>query len=135
MRRGLYTCSLRFGRSQGNRARHAVSKHPSKLDQLRRYALSLPEVTEQPHFDYSSFRVRGKIFVSVPPGGQHLNVFVDEEQRELALAVHAAFVEKLWWGGKVVGLRVELAHADGKAVNELVRQAWARKAPKRLARQ
>ena len=135
MRRGLYTCSLRFGRSQGNRARHAVSKHPSKLDQLRRYALSLPEVTEQPHFDYSSFRVRGKIFVSVPPGGQHLNVFVDEEQRELALAVHAAFVEKLWWGGKVVGLRVELASADGKVVNELVRQAWARKAPKRLARQ
>jgi len=134
LRRGLYTCSLRFGRSQGNRARHAVSKHPSKLDQLRRYALSLPEVTEQPHFDYSSFRVRGKIFVTVPPGGQHLNVFVDEEQRELALAVHAAFVEKLWWGGKVVGLRVELAHADGKAVNELVRQAWARKAPKRLAR-
>ena len=135
MRRGLYTCSLRFGRSQGNRARHAVSKHPSKLDQLRRYALSLPEVTEQPHFDYSSFRVRGKIFVTVPPGGQHLNVFVDEEQRELALAVHAAFVEKLWWGGKVVGLRVELASADGKVVNELVRQAWARKAPKRLARQ
>jgi len=135
LRRGLYTCSLRFGRSQGNRARHAVSKHPSKLDQLRRYALSLPEVTEQPHFDYSSFRVRGKIFVSVPPGGQHLNVFVDEEQRELALAVHAAFVEKLWWGGKVVGLRVELASADGKVVNELVRQAWARKAPKRLARQ
>lgn len=135
MRRDLYTCSLRFGRSQGNRARHAVSKHPSKLDQLRRYALSLPEVTEQPHFDYSSFRVRGKIFVSVPPGGQHLNVFVDEEQRELALAVHAAFVEKLWWGGKVVGLRVELASADGKVVNELVRQAWARKAPKRLARQ
>jgi len=107
LRRGLYTCSLRFGRSQGNRARHAVSKHPSKLDQLRRYALSLPEVTEQPHFDYSSFRVRGKIFVTVPPGGQHLNVFVDEEQRELALAVHAAFVEKLWWGGKVVGLRNE----------------------------
>ena len=112
-----------------------MSKQPSKLDQVRRYALSLPEVTEQPHFDYSSFRVRGKIFVTVSPGGQHLNVFVDEEQRELALAVHAAFVEKLWWGGKVVGLRVELASADGKVVNELVRQAWARKAPKRLARQ
>ena len=110
-----------------------MSKQPSKLDQVRRYALSLPEVTEQPHFDYSSFRVRGKIFVTVPPDAQHLNVFVDEEQRELALAVHAAFVEKLWWGGKVVGLRVELANADGKAVNELVRQAWARKAPKRLA--
>ncbi len=106
---------------------------PSNLDQVRRYALSLPEVTEQPHFNYGSFRVRGKIFVTVPPDGQHLHVFVGEEQRELALAVHATFVEKLWWGGKVVGLRVDLAKADGKVVKELMHQAWTRKAPKKLA--
>jgi len=111
-----------------------MSNPPSSLDQVRRHALSLPEVTEQPHFDYTSFRVRGKIFVTVPPDGQHMHVFVDEEQRELALAVHATCVEKLWWGGKVAGLRVNLAKADGAVVNELVRQAWARKAPKSLAR-
>jgi hypothetical protein len=106
---------------------------PSNLDQVRRHALSLPEVTEQPHFKYTSFRVRGKIFVTAPPEGQHLHVFVDEEQRELALAVHGRYLEKLWWGSKVVGLRVDLAKADGKAVKELVRQAWARKAPKSLS--
>jgi len=106
----------------------------SNLDQVRRYALSLPEVTEQPHFNYVSFRVRGKIFVTVPPDGQHVHVFVGEEQRELALAVHAACLEKLWWGGKVVGLRVDLGKAGGKVVQELMRQAWARKAPKSLAR-
>ena len=106
----------------------------SNLGQIRRYALSLAEVTEQPHFDYVSFRVRGKIFLTVPPDGKHLHVFVAEEQRELALAVHAACVEKLWWGGKVVGLRVDLAKAEGKAVKELIDQAWARKAPKSLAR-
>jgi len=106
----------------------------SNLDQIRRYALSLAEVTEQPHFDYVSFRIRGKIFLTVPPDGKHLHVFVAEEQRELALAVHAACVEKLWWGGKVVGLRVDLAKAEGKAVKELIDQAWARKAPKSLAR-
>jgi hypothetical protein len=106
----------------------------SNLDKMRRYALALPEVTEQPHFGYASFRVRGKIFATVPPDGQHLHVFVGEEQRELALAVHAAYVEKLWWGGKVVGLRVNLANAEMKVVDELVRRAWARKAPKNLAR-
>ena len=111
-----------------------MSNPPPNLEQVRRYALSLPEVTEQPHFDYASFRVRGKIFVTVPPDGRHLHVFVGEEQRELALAVHATCLEKLWWGGKVVGLRVDLAKADGKAVKELMRQAWARKAPKSLAR-
>jgi hypothetical protein len=105
----------------------------SKLDLVRRHALSLPEVTEQPHFDYSSFRVRGKIFVTVPPDGQHLHVFLDEERRQLALALHPAFVEKLWWGGKVVGVRVSLADADLAVVNELVGQAWARKAPKKVA--
>jgi hypothetical protein len=107
---------------------------PSNLDRVRHHALSLPETVEQPHFDYTSFRVRGKIFATAPPDGQHLHVFVGEEQRELALAVHSAFVEKLWWGGKVAGLRVDLARADGKVVNELVRQAWARKAPKSLSR-
>lgn len=109
-----------------------MKKLPSKLDRVRRHALALPEATEQPHFDYASFRVGGKIFVTVPPDGQHLHIFVDEQQRELALAVHGAFVEKLWWGGKVVGLRVSLADADADVVDELVRQAWARKAPKRL---
>jgi hypothetical protein len=107
---------------------------PSNLDRVRRHALSLPEVTEQPHFNYTSFRVRGKIFVTVPPDGQHLHVFIADEQREFALALHSTYVEKLWWGGKVVGLRVDLAKADGKIVDELVRQAWARKAPKSLTR-
>jgi hypothetical protein len=107
---------------------------PSNLDRVRRHALSLLEVTEQPHFAYTSFRVHGKIFATAPPDGQHLHVFVDEEQRELALAVHSTCVEKLWWGGKVAGLRVDLAKADGRVVDELVNQAWARKAPKRLTR-
>ena len=107
---------------------------PSNLDRVRSHALSLPETTEQPHFKYTSFRVRGKIFATAPTDGQHLHVFVDEEQREVALAVHSAFVEKLWWGSKVAGLRVDLARADGKVVDDLVRQAWACKAPKSLSR-
>jgi hypothetical protein len=104
----------------------------SKLGAVRRHALSLPDVTEQPHFDHSSFRVRGKIFLTVPPDGQHLHVFIDEEQRKQALALHGAFVEKLWWGGKVVGLRINLTEADSAVVDQLVRQAWARRAPKTL---
>jgi hypothetical protein len=103
-----------------------------KIDPIRAHALSLPEVTEQPHFDYSSFRVHGRIFVTVPPDERHVHVFVSEEERAVALALHAKFVEKLFWGGKVVGLRVNLARANAAAVNNLVRQAWQYKAPKRL---
>lgn len=38
-----------------------------KLDDVRTHALSLEAVTEAPHHTYSSFRVRDKIFVTVPP--------------------------------------------------------------------
>src|SRR4030095_2231480 len=82
-----------------------------KIAQVRRYALSLPEVTEQPHFEYSSFRVRGKIFVAVPDE-EHIHFFVGEAQREQALALHSMFVEKLFWGGKVCGIRVRLSGAS-----------------------
>jgi hypothetical protein len=101
-----------------------------KLAAVRKFALALPEVTEEPHFHLSSFRVRGKIFVTVPPEETHLHVFVDETQREPALARNPTFIEKLWWGGKVRGLRVALADADPAVVKALVRAAWEAKAPR-----
>ena len=59
-----------------------------RLDTARRFALSLPETSEEPHFEKSSFRVRGKIFATVPLGGKHLNVHVDAERRP-ARTAHA----------------------------------------------
>jgi hypothetical protein len=103
-----------------------------KLAQVRRFAMSLPEVTEEPHFASTSFRVRGKIFATAPPDGEHLHVFLAEEERELALAMERDFVEKLLWGGKVCGLRVVLPKAKPKIVAELLMRAWVYKAPKKL---
>lgn len=104
-----------------------------KVAQVRRFAMSLPEVTEAPHFELSSFRVRGKIFVTVPPDEAHIRVFVRDDVREMALSLYPAFLEKLVWGGKVCGIRVRLAVASPTVVNRLVREAWTCKAPKRLA--
>ena len=56
------------------------------LDSARAFALSLPGSTEEPHFDMSSFRVRGKIFATVPPGDEDLHVFVDEGEVRAAVA-------------------------------------------------
>ena len=103
-----------------------------KFEQVRRHALSLPEVTEEPHFNYSSFRVRGKIFITVPPDEAHIHLFVPEPEREQALAMDPAFLEKLQWGGKVVGLRATLGAATPAVITRLVTCAWASKAPKRL---
>jgi uncharacterized protein YhfF len=107
--------------------RRIVTPHPQhlvKIDPIRKLALSLEAVTEEPHHDYSSFRVRGKIFVTIPPGGDFIHVFVGEEERERALALYPAFVEKLLWGGKAVGLRVALTAATPTAVKSLVVKAY-----------
>ena len=103
------------------------------IAQVRRFALSLPEVTEEPHFQFSSFRVRGKIFATVPPDGKHLHVFVADDDRDIALALNPAFLEPLRWGTRIVGLRVALARARPGVVQKLLAQAWSRKAPKSLA--
>jgi hypothetical protein len=105
-----------------------------KLSAVRKLAMSLPEVTEQPHFHFSSFRVRGKIFVTVPPEQTHIHVFVDDSQREPLLALYPEFLEKLFWAGKVRGLRVAMASATPAVVKSLVKAAWQARAPRRLAR-
>ena len=104
-----------------------------KLQLARQFALSLPETTEEPHFEYSSFRVRGKIFATVPPDGAALHIFVDEDQRAPLVAAYPDVFTPLHWGSKVVGVRVLLAGANADAVNRLLTQAWLRKAPRLLA--
>jgi hypothetical protein len=105
-----------------------------KIAEARRYALALPEVTEEPHFHLSSFRVKGKIFATVPPDEEHLHIFVGEQERELAIAVNPRACEKLWWGKQVAGLRVVLAKAKAADVKDLLQSAWRRKAPKSLVK-
>ena len=100
-----------------------------KLATIRKYALSLPNVREEPHHHFGSFRVNGRIFVTVPPGEEYLHIFVPEQAREEALELYPQFVGKLWWGGKVVGIRVSLADAKPTVVRQLVKLACTHKSP------
>ena len=104
-----------------------------QLKLARQFALSLPETTEEPHFEYSSFRVRGKIFATIPPDGAALHIFVDADQRAPLVAAHPDTFAPLHWGSKVVGIKVDLAKANADTVKRLLTQSWLRKAPKRLA--
>jgi hypothetical protein len=118
-------CSLSFAAAGEACPNGAVDM---KLETVRRYALSLDAVTEQPHHEYSSFRVRGKIFVTVPPSEDAIHVFVEEDDRERALASYPAWAGKLSWGGKVRGLRIALASAAPPVVKALVLRAYEAKA-------
>jgi hypothetical protein len=103
------------------------------LDSARAFALSLPGSTEEPHFDMSSFRVRGKIFATVPPDDEHLHVFVDEGEVHAAVAEDPAAFEPLLWGQRLRGLRVRIAAAPNHRIAELLEESWRRRAPPRLA--
>ena len=99
---------------------------------VHKLASALPEAIEAPHFHFASYRVRGKIFATLAPGGDVRNVFVGEEERQVALALAPSAVEKLEWGGRVVGVQVKLADARPAMVASLLSQAWSGKAPKSL---
>jgi len=107
---------------------------PVTLEDIRQLALSLPDTTEEPHHNFGSFRVRGKIFVTIPPGGELLHIFLPAEQRELALAMDPEFLEPVHWGSRVLGVRARLPLARKATVLGLVRQAYAFKAEAAPAR-
>ena len=102
------------------------------IEQVRIFALSLPEATEEPHFEMTSFRVKGKIFATAPPDEAWLHVFVTPEEADASVAEDPAAFELLRWGKRVSGVRVLLAAAEFGRVRELVEDSWRRRAPRRL---
>jgi hypothetical protein len=106
------------------------------LDDVRRFALSLPETTEAPHHERTSFRVRGKIFATaLPDAPDSVNVLLDEPDARAAVFEDADAHGELWWGKRLVGVKVTLPLADPRRVEELLTEAWLRRAPTTLADQ
>jgi hypothetical protein len=71
-------------------------------------------------------------FTTVPTDQEHLHVFVDEDEVRASVAEDPTTFEELWWGQRLIGVRVRLATADPGRVGELLEEAWRRKAPKRV---
>jgi hypothetical protein len=101
------------------------------LAEARRLALALPEATEEDNHGMPSFRVRNRIFATVPDG-QHVRVMLDADATRAAVTDDPRAFTELWWGKKLSGVTVALACADHRRVTELLEEAWRRVAPKRL---
>jgi len=100
------------------------------LSDVRAFALALPGVTEEPHFELTSFRVRRKILATADPEGSFLHVFVDEPDVRGAIALDGEAFEELWWGKRLCGVRVRLGRAEPEVVRDLVTDAWRKRASK-----
>jgi hypothetical protein len=102
------------------------------LAQLRKAALAQPEVEEGTHFGMAAFLVGGKGFISMTKDG-HVQLSLPEADVEAALAMCPSG-EPVVRNGTPIGFKAPLADVNGKDLNDLVRRAWAHRAPKRLVK-
>lgn len=101
------------------------------LQQARRLAMALPEATESDHHGMPSFRVRDKIFATVPDEN-HLRIMVAEPDILAAVAENPHTCAPVYWGKRLACVAVELRTAEPDLIAELLTDSWARKAPRSL---
>jgi hypothetical protein len=100
---------------------------------LRQLALALPEAAVEDHHGMDSFRVRGKIFATVPDR-HHVRVMVDEAEILALVDEDPAIYEPVFWGKRLSCAAVDLRVVPVDRLAELLGEAWLRKAPAALAR-
>ncbi|TMF26121.1 MAG: MmcQ/YjbR family DNA-binding protein [Chloroflexi bacterium] len=128
-------CRCRPGRVQAGcrvsaRGSPPLDRAPVNLSTARRLALSLPDASEEDHHGRPSFRVRGRIFATVPDQ-EHLNIFIEPMDVDGVVRLDPDVFAPVMWGQEVRGVRVHLPRASSGMVRDLLTAAWRRKAPKR----
>ena len=100
---------------------------------FRKLALSLPEASEQPHFERASFRVGKKIFATMTAKGDEAMVRVAPRQKLYALlkAQPDVFFSYGGWTERNLSVGVRLANIDAAQMKPLVVDSWRHVAPKR----
>jgi hypothetical protein len=100
---------------------------------VRRSALALPEVEEYEHGDLPAFRVHGKRFATMLDD-EGVNLMLDEEGIRSAVATWPEACRERHVAGRLASVRVAYGSLPGEALEGLLEEAWARKAPRRLLR-
>lgn len=99
--------------------------------ELRKFILSLPEVTEYDHGGLPAFRVRDKRFASMLDHSS-VNLMPGEEAVRAAAALWPDACRERFFAGRLNAVGVSFPQLDPGVVRELVFDAWAHRAPKRL---
>ncbi len=104
-------------------------------DELASFALSLPEAIESAHHGTRDFRVRTKIFLTMPEQ-DYCVVRLTPEQQHMTLAVSPKETIAVPGGWGLRGsTRLFFQLASDALVQDLVRRSWQNAAPKTLQRQ
>jgi hypothetical protein len=84
-------------------------------EQARSLALALAEAVEQDHHGRPSFRVANKIFATLRDE-DHMNVMLDEGGIRTAIHSDPKAFEEVWWGKKLVAVRVDLRRVGAETL-------------------
>jgi hypothetical protein len=109
----------------------------TSTEQIRTWAMALPEVTEKQHFRFKVplWQVRGKTFLGMGRDETTAVFCIPEDSAEAALAADpqlGAAVRRSDARRSFLGVEVQLRGASSERVEALVSEAWAAQAPKRL---
>jgi hypothetical protein len=77
--------------------------------------------------------VGGRIFATLWTP-EALNVMASEERIHAAVRERPGTCSEVWWGRSLSAVRVDLPAASEELVVDLLGDAWARRAPRRLLR-
>ncbi|MEU1603817.1 MmcQ/YjbR family DNA-binding protein [Micromonospora matsumotoense] len=101
-------------------------------DQVREFALALPEAVEQETWGHPTFRVRDRIFASTSADGVVAIIRASKEDQAELMAADPDTFDPADYFGRFGWVRAQLATADPDEIRELVVEGWRRAAPKRL---
>lgn len=102
------------------------------VDHARRLALALPETEEKAHFGKPDFRVRNRIFMTLPPA-DHIVVKLTSEQQEMLISAEPdIFVPVPGAWGRQGWTRLQLARTDESTLRSAIAMAWRNVAPASL---
>ena len=102
-------------------------------DEARALALSLPGAEERSHVGTADFRVRGKIFATLPRPDRMVVRIEPASQAVLLAAEPGTFALAAGAWGLKGWTVVSLNTVDSDVLRDLVTDSWRRLAPKRLA--
>jgi hypothetical protein len=104
------------------------------FDDVRRIALGLPETEEVLTWETDiTFRVRSKIFAIGGEGADRVSIKQSPEVQAELIDLDPETFQSSAYVGRFGWVTVDLGRVDPAQLEELLRTAWRRTAPKRLA--
>lgn len=106
------------------------------IDTFRKLALSFPEVTEEPHFEKTSFRVRKKIFATYDDKNKRACLKLSKIDQEVFSTIDKSIiypVDNKW--GKQGWTLIDLTKVHKAIFEDALKTAYCEVAPKKIADQ